>query len=315
MGEPIVTVSGAINWDILLYISRFGKPGEEVPVSRIERVPGGKGANVAVAASRILGEGRCAIVGGIGSDEIGRKQIEVFQQEGVDTRWLTCFDGVESGQAYILVDEKGENQINTYFGANITLRKEDAERLKDLLAKAKFLAMMDPPIQFAEALLSSAEKATKIWSPGVRVYSDRKAVILHLKEIDYLVLNEHELLDLSGEIDTFKSLRKLIEEHPTLKVIVTQGSRGVTLYKVDTTYTEEGIDLGRIGLRVANTTGCGDAFVGAFISHLAMGMSERSALRMANLAAALKASRYETRGSPTRRELDHYRRMLGWQES
>ncbi|MGQ9781148.1 MAG: carbohydrate kinase family protein [Nitrososphaeria archaeon] len=314
MTEPIVTVSGAINWDILLYVSMFGRPGEEVPVSKIERVPGGKGANVAVAAARILGKGRCAMVGGIGVDEIGSKHLQVFQEEGVDTTWLTRFEEVESGQAYILVDERGENQINTYFGANIALRRKDADKAKDLLAKTRFLIVIDPPIEFAEALLSLSKEAIRIWSPGVRARSDRNAVVSHFWEINYLILNEHELFDISGSSNVSRFYENLIKDNPMLRVIITQGSRGATLYTPDTTYYEEGIDLRRLGLKVANTTGCGDAFVGAFVSHIALGTSEKRALKMANLAAALKASKYETRGSPMKEELDYYVKSLGWTE-
>jgi ribokinase len=121
MNETVVAVCGAINWDINLYVRRFGNPGEEVPVNRIERVPGGKGANVAVAVAKILGKGKCAMLGGVGNDDIGDKHIKIFDHDGVDSKWLIRFKEVESGQAYILIDGKGENQINTYFGANMEI--------------------------------------------------------------------------------------------------------------------------------------------------------------------------------------------------
>lgn len=310
MESPIVAISGAINWDINLFVSRFGRPGEEVPVPKIERVPGGKGANVAVAAARILGKGKCAMVGGIGNDEIGDKHLQIFSEEGVDNRYLIRFNEVESGQAYILIDEKGENQINTYFGANIALKAVDAENIRDLLAEIKFLVVMDPPVGFTGALLSLSKNVIKLWSPGVRVYSDKEFVISRLCDVNYLVLNEHEMVDISGLTDIPKVYEELKENNPDLNVIVTQGSKGVSLYMPRDKCFVEGIDLGRLGLKVVNTTGCGDAFIGAFVANLALGLSEKSALEMANLAGAIKASKFETRGSPTRKELKYYHRQL-----
>jgi ribokinase len=310
MNGPIVAVCGAINWDINLYVKRFGSPGEEVPVPRIERVPGGKGANVAVAVARILGKGKCEMLGGIGNDEIGKKHLEEFEREGVGSRWLTTFKNFESGQAYILIDEKGENQINTHFGANIAFKVKDVERIRNLLDKIEFLAVMDPPIAFTEGILKLAKNATKVWSPGVRVRSDRESVTSLLKYIDYLVLNEHELLDISGITDISKVYLELEENNPKLRVIVTQGSKGVTLLTPSAVKLVKGIELKKIGLKVVNTTGCGDAFVGAFIANLALGSTQESALQMANLAAAIKASKYETRGSPTKSELEYYRKRL-----
>ncbi|MGD0330705.1 MAG: PfkB family carbohydrate kinase [Nitrososphaeria archaeon] len=310
MNGPILVVCGAINWDINLYVKRFGSPGEEVPVPKIERVPGGKGANVAVAVARILGKGKCEILGGIGNDEIGKKHLEEFEREGVGSRWLTTFKDVESGQAYILIDEKGENQINTHFGANIALNVKDVERIRNLLDKIEFLAIMDPPIAFTEGILKLAKNAIKVWSPGVRVRNDRKSVTSFLKYIDYLVLNEHELLDLSGVTDMSKVYRELEENNPKLRVIVTQGSKGVTLLTPSEVKFVKGIELKKIGLKVVNTTGCGDTFVGAFIAYLVLGAPQESALEMANLAAAIKASKYETRGSPTKSELECYRKKL-----
>lgn len=309
MSGPIIAVTGAINWDINLYVPKIASPGEEAVVERIERVPGGKGANVAVAISRILGKGKSAIIGGIGNDEIGRNHIHIFEEEGVDTRWLLRFEEVESGQAYILIDEEGENQINTYFGANASLKREHVEGMKELFNTVRCLVLMDAPIEFTEGLLSLAKGVLKLWAPGVRVLKDRASVLSLLKYMSYLILNEHELKDLTRTTDIFKAYDDLRALNPNLKVIVTQGARGASLLTPEVTHSVEGIDLKRLGLKVVNTVGCGDAFIGALASYLILGFSEESALTMANLAGAIKATRYETRGSPTKAELERYYRM------
>src|SRR5207247_5555412 len=79
----LLTVLGAINWDTSIFEDRFAKQGEEVPVNRVEEFSGGKGANVAVAAARILGKQHVSFVGAIGKDEVSRKQLAELLREGV----------------------------------------------------------------------------------------------------------------------------------------------------------------------------------------------------------------------------------------
>jgi len=118
-------VIGAINWDINLFVKEFPRGGEEVVVTRIARVPGGKAGNVAVAAARLLGRGRIALIGGLGKDSIASEHVRIFEQEGVVVSGLKFNENIESGQAYIVIDGKGENIIHTYFGANASVTPED----------------------------------------------------------------------------------------------------------------------------------------------------------------------------------------------
>jgi ribokinase len=101
-------VTGVINWDKTIFVKKFPKEGEEVKVERIIDIPGGKGANVAVASSRILGKDKVALFGALGSDFIADKQVEVLRNEGILTN-LIQFTSVPSGQAYIIVDSEGRN--------------------------------------------------------------------------------------------------------------------------------------------------------------------------------------------------------------
>ena len=118
---PELLVTGALNWDINLFVKRLAQPGQEVVVERIERVPGGKGGNVSVAAAKLLGQGKVALMACVGDDEAGRNQIEILRKEGVETGAVQVLDGVESGQAYITVEDGGRNIVETHFGANARL--------------------------------------------------------------------------------------------------------------------------------------------------------------------------------------------------
>ena len=166
---------GAINWDINLFMERLPRAGEEVPVREIQRVSGGTAANVAVASARLLGKKRVAFIGALGKDEIGDKQRNILWEEGVDDSGLLFVQGEESGQAYISIGGDGENEIHTYFGANLKLDGVclcDPERLK-LIEGAKVCVIMDPPLETARCLaeLCREQGVTVIWDPGV--YADR----------------------------------------------------------------------------------------------------------------------------------------------
>src|SRR2546422_9910792 len=102
-----MTVIGALNWDINLFVKHIPKPGEEVVVTRIDRVPGGKGGNVAVAAARILGSSKTALISSLGGGETGKKQIFIFRGGGVETRGIWEIDSGGAGERCITRGEVG----------------------------------------------------------------------------------------------------------------------------------------------------------------------------------------------------------------
>src|ERR1700722_17495987 len=106
----MLSVIGAINWDISIFEERFARTGEEVPVSRMEEFSGGKGANVAVASARVLGKGRGACIrgaGGGGDKEVRARQPAQLAAEGGVGEGVVEVKGCQSGRAYILIDAQG----------------------------------------------------------------------------------------------------------------------------------------------------------------------------------------------------------------
>ena len=164
-------VTGALNWDINLFVTHLPRSGQEVVVERIERVPGGKGGNVSVAAARILGPGRVALMACLGRDGVGKKQISILKQEGVDTRTVQILDKVESGQAYVTIDEKGANVIETHLGANARLTREyiTEQTVQSTLGECSVMVVIDPPRRVAGKILSEGQRLerTVIWHPGM----------------------------------------------------------------------------------------------------------------------------------------------------
>ncbi len=311
-----LVVTGALNWDVNLFVRRLPRRGEEVVVERIERVPGGKGGNVSVAAARILGPDRVALMACVGKDEVGRKQILILREEGVDAGAVQVLDRVESGQAYVTVEKNGGNVIETHFGANARLALEHIMKptVQSTLGGCSMMVVIDPPRRLAGKMLAEARRLRKtiLWHPGVLTRFGLKEFEKDMTDLDYLALNEHETASFAGKRGLENSLTRLAKAAPKAKVIVTLGARGVAFYEKGKTTKMDSVSLDKLGKTIVNTTGSGDAFVGAFAAHKILGKSDSEALKYANMAGALKATKPETRGSPTKKELDEaYKKYFG----
>jgi len=305
-----VVAAGAINWDINLFVRKFPKPGEESPVLRITRVPGGKAGNASVAAARLLGPGQVGIVGALGSDEIADTQIRLLGDEGVDTSAITRKMDAESGQAYIVTDDSGENVIHTYFGANSMLSPMDVSgrQVREMIESAAITVMTDPPEEAVAPIAKTAHEAggLVVWDPGVRAEAGMERLRRILLCTDYLFLNEIEVEYMTRVKEPAEAARRLSAINPHLTAILKSGKEGCTMFGSKSTVRVPGINLSEWGLEVVNTVGCGDAFLGAFSAAKAMKRSDEDALHWANWAGALKATKTETRGSPTRYELEKW---------
>ena len=303
-------VVGAINWDTTMFVDRFPRRGEEVVVRTITHAPGGKGGNAAVASARLLGPNQTAIIGAIGNDWIATEHVAIFKREGVDTSGLKHNDSIQSGQAYILVDKTGENQIHTHFGANATILPEDFndEIRLNLLESANLISIMDPPFETSLKLAKDAKRKGKIvaWDPGVKSRMGFDAAKALLPYTDYFLANESEVRFLVGVSKRDAAIRKLRGVNPKLTVVMKLGAKGAIMYTGKKRIVSPGFDMKATGLRVVNSVGCGDAFMGAFAAALTEGRSEAEALRWGNCAAGLKTTRAETRGSPDRATLLKY---------
>ncbi len=302
-----LVITGNLNWDTNLFVKQLPKPGHEIIVEKIDTCPGGKGGNVAVAVARILGPKRVGLLACVGADDIGKKHLSILREEGVDISAIQMLNGFNSGQAFIMVDEKGRNVIGTHFGANAGLRDEHitARPTQVMLASAGTIVVIDPPRQVLSKLLAEARRLRRriIWHPGVLTKYGIAEFDRDMRDLDYLVLNEHEARQFTGARKLVDSVSAISKVAPRARIIVTLGNKGSALYsgKIE---RQGKISVDKLGRKIINTTGSGDAFVGAFSAYKVMGLSDTEAFRYANLAGALKACHAETRGSPTRKELE-----------
>jgi ribokinase len=301
-------VIGAINWDVSIFEQRFARAGEEVPVRLVEEYSGGKGANVAVAAARILGPGRVALVGALGDDEVSGMQVTGLTDEGVSTEGLAIIRGRRSGRAYIVVDREGRKSIHTHFGANDELQPSHLSNpgALEALSKSAMVVVMDAPTRVGRRATELASKVGSriVYSPGVRTRDGLPALEDIIRRADTLVLDRNELKNLLRTGEVAAAVEKLRGRHPGVTIVATLGQAGCIVAKGKAINRVEGVNLAKLGLRAVNSTGSGDAFLGAYACYTLMGKSPVEAVAWANLAGALKATRYETRGSPTKKELE-----------
>lgn len=284
--HPDVVVVGSANADLVVRVERRPGAGETVLGGDVATMPGGKGANQAVAAARIgAGTGvRVGFVGRVGDDEHGALLRASLAASGVDVTHLRTADRA-TGAALILVDPAGDNSIVVSPGANATLRPDDV-RL-DAVAGAAVVVLqreVDPAASLAAAEHARGTVVLNLAPSG-------PVPTALLARSDVLVVNEHEAADLlggpvgAGGTAVEEAADRLRRLGPAT-VVVTLGARGaVALHPHGTARAvPPAVD-------VVDTTGAGDAFVGALAAGLARGADVPAALDLAVVVGALAVTR------------------------
>jgi ribokinase len=228
-GQRLVVVAGSINMDIVASVARHPQPGETVVAARHRHMPGGKGANQAVAAARAGATVR--LLGALGDDLLGDDLLGFLERSGVGVAGVRRTTGVASGTALCVVDADGRNTIVVVLGANASI-DEAAVVLPDAAEGAVFVAQYEIPVESTVAFLAHGRKvgATCILNPAPANPTPADALAL----VDVLVLNETELTNLTGATVTAASstdeivdaLRALRAQGLAGTAIVTLGGRG-----------------------------------------------------------------------------------------
>ena len=312
-----LVVCGAINWDTSCFVDRLPVPGEEVVAEHMSRVSGGTGGNVAVAAARILGAKEVALIGALGRDDIARQQIAALEGEGVVTTGISQIVGEESGQAYILVDQMGENVIASHLGANgrLGLKHLKTIEVRRHLRECQGMVLTDPPLEVAQGLINVARRydIPVLWDPGILIRPNREELLSLAREAQVIFLNETEASALLGTEKPAVSLQRLQELGFHNHVVLKLGVRGAVVVDLADGRLIEipALPLKGLGLNVISSVGCGDVFVGVFSAYYVTGNSLEQSLIMASAAAGLNAARPETRGSPDRTRLEEVANSSG----
>lgn len=298
-----LVVLGSVNADHVLQVPSFPRPGETLHGRNYQVIPGGKGANQAVAAARLNAD--VGFIASVGSDAFGINIIEEFKRDGIETTGVKVIEGRPTGIAMIQVADSGENSICISAEANADLTAESILGDLDAIATADYLlTQLETPLcGIQKAAQHAKEHNTQvILNPAPACELSDKLLEL----VDIITPNETEAEVLTGIAVTDQQTAQLAADKLHQKgirtVMITLGAKGV--------WVSENGD-GRIveGFRVeaTDTTAAGDTFNGALVTGLIEGKELQQAIVFAHAAAAISVTRFGAQTSiPSRAEVDAF---------
>jgi ribokinase len=292
-----IAVFGSTNMDLVAYVAEPPGPGETVTGREFRTVPGGKGANQAVAAARAGAD--VVFIGAVGNDDFGPRLRATLAEAGADVARLRTVPGA-SGIAHIVVGDDGANSIIVVPGANAAATAPGSE---DVTGCAALLLQLELPMPAVTAAARAAREADVpvVLTPAPVQDLPREL----LAAVDLLVPNEYEAAKITGVADPERALGALLERVP--EAVITLGERGA-LYGARAPLKKRKITTVRVDapkVTAVDTTAAGDTFVGALAVARAEGRPPAEALRFASAAAALSVQRAGASTSmPFRTEID-----------
>ena len=297
---PIVTVVGSTNTDLVIKIPRLPKTGETVKGTDFQIFPGGKGANQAVAASRLGAE--VNFITKIGQDHFGNNALENFQREGIKTDYIIIDDKYPSGVALIEVDDDGQNRIVISPGANGNLKADDITPIKHVIENSDVvLVQMEIPIETVGYVIEvgTASGSIVILNPAPA----EKIPAHFFQNIAIITPNETEaalLTDLKPTL--YGAICDSLRAKGVPNSIITLGDNGV-YFRTDTDRGE----VPAFNVKPVDTTAAGDAFNAGLAVAIAEGYSTREAIQFANAAGALSVIRMGAQPSmPKRHDVETF---------
>lgn len=295
-----VCVIGSLNMDLVVKVPRLPKVGETVTGGVFATFPGGKGANQAVAASRL--GARVSLVGRVGADAFGAQHIAGLRREDIDVRHVRTDPDAATGVAFIMVDAAGRNMIAVASGANMRLRPEDVDAAADAIASARVLLLqLEVPLDTViRAARIGRERGTLVCldpAPAAPLPDDLYPLL------DVINPNETEAAVLTGlpvtTIPESERAAEALNRRGVHAAIVKLGERG-SFYLAAAGRGH----VPAIPVKAVDTTAAGDAFAAALGVALGEGRALQDAVRFATHAAALKVTRMGAQSLPRRAEVE-----------
>ncbi|WP_347551883.1 ribokinase [Pseudalkalibacillus hwajinpoensis] len=291
MRKAKIAVIGSSSMDLVVTSEKRPGAGETVLGKAFKTVPGGKGANQAVSASRLGAD--VYMIGCVGDDHYGKAILANFAQNGVHTDYVEPVTDMESGTAHIILAE-GDNSIVVVKGANDHVTPSYVDRAKQLISECDLVMIQQEiPEETVEhtALLCNELQVPLLLNPApARPISQQ--IINHAA---YITPNEHEAAVLFGG----KSKEGALQEFPG-KVFITEGASGVRYFD-----GSKEVLVPSFKVVAIDTTGAGDTFNAAFGTAIAEGKELVQSLTFANRAASLSVTGFGAQGGmPTRDEVE-----------
>jgi ribokinase len=290
--EPVIAVVGSLNIDLIAYTARMPGAGETVIGDRFVMGFGGKGANQAVMAARL---GGCvSMVGALGDDIYAGMTVDNLIAQGVDAAHVARVPG-SSGVAPIWVEPDGTNRIIVVPGANDLVQPDAAAAAVRALDR---VAVVIGQLEIPQEVTAAAFRAARELGV-VTILNPAPAAVLSpelLEACDWLIPNEHELgivaSDKTIDLDDDAALLEVARSLGS-RLVVTLGARGGAAVREDGTVAR----IAAEPVKAIDTTGAGDAFVGAFAFGLAAGLDELAAVRLGIACASDSVTRTGTQSS------------------
>lgn len=289
-----IVVLGSTNMDLVAYVEKAPQRGETVTGREFRTIPGGKGANQAVAAARA--GATVSMIGAVGNDSFGTRLRSTLERAGVDTGPLRTAEG-PSGTAHIVVDDEGGNAIVVVPGANGTVDRLTPGDEGVIASADALLLQLEIPLRtvVAGARTARAHGVRTILTPAPAQPLPPEL----LAATDLLVPNEHEAAALTGRTDPREAAAALLDQVP--QVVITLGAAG-SLYAAR---GAEPLTVPAPQVTAVDSTGAGDTFVGALATALGEARPVREAVAWAAAAAALSVQREGASASmPCRAEIE-----------
>lgn len=289
MASNRVIVVGSINVDLVAVTSKIPGAGETVTGAGFSQSFGGKGANQAVMAARFGIP--VSLIAGVGQDEYGQSSLINLQTNGVDT--TRCFEfPTTTGVAHIWVEPSGENRIVLIPGANHYLSTESVLSAIQSINDASFLiGQLEIPLEVTLAAFKLAKNKGISTILNLAPFLEVPSELLQL--VDYLVVNETEFQQLHPQRLLPKSDNDFLSLDRSVNLIITLGESGAVL--IDEKKSIHRVRAPKVN--VIDTTGAGDALIGAFVGALALGQDPVEALRIAASLASLTVTKAGARTS------------------
>jgi len=314
MSHSKILVVGSLNMDQVVRVPRVPVLGETLlGAGSLKMVPGGKGANQAVAMARL--GAAVSMAGCVGNDPFGERLLASLQADNVDTGLIAVDPQEASGVAFIFLAPDGNNAIVVAGGANMRVGQDRVQtaRIFEAITSARVLVLqLEIPLETVASLISAAHKGdvpvVLNLAPGQPLSKET------LKQVRVLVVNETEASLLSGQrVDSLEDARivaTVLHEQGIARVVVTLGSHGAILAAASESGETRIIHQPAPPVQVIDTTAAGDCFVGALTVALSEEQPLEEALRFAVYASALKVTKFGAQsGLPTRAEVDAFLKL------
>ena len=311
MANNKILVAGSLNMDQVVHVPRIPVLGETLlGAGSLKLVPGGKGANQAVAMARLGAP--VAMAGRVGNDPFGERLLSSLRSDNVDTGLIVVDQEEASGVAFIFLAPDGNNAIVVAAGANMRVGQDSVQSstIFEAIAQAQALVLqLEIPLETVILFIAAAYKGgvpvVLNLAPGQPLSKEV------LRQLEVLIVNETEASLLSGQrVDSLEDARlvaTVLHEQGIPKVVITLGSQGALLATDDEAGKTRIIYQPSPVVQVIDTTAAGDCFAGALTVALTEGQSLEDALRFAVYTSALKVTKFGAQsGLPTRAEVDAF---------